>query len=96
MDYDTFVQKAKRYGVNTEEVLPRFFSDFFDEMLYTTKMIEDITGKSQETARRWFVNGHIKAESTRPWKAYGIDVKRYLFKVHVNDNTIKKLPELFS
>jgi len=64
------------------EFLPEFFRNIPDHILLTTKEMEQVTNgyKSEVTYRRWCREGAIKLEGKNPFKAYGIEIKKKIFK----------------
>lgn len=78
--YDKFIEDYKTMGLGLERALPQYFFEMEDNLVYTTEEIAANTGKSLETVRRWFRNGSLRAQYTRPYRALGIDVKRHTFR----------------
>ncbi|MFS0667191.1 hypothetical protein AB1L12_04560 [Peribacillus frigoritolerans] len=82
MDYEEFIEKCKRMGLNSIDYLvPKDkFKEIDDEAEYGIEEIEYLIDKAERTVRRWLSTGYLLPFKKGPYKCYGIEIKRTLFK----------------
>jgi hypothetical protein len=81
MTFDDFLIKCKRKGLNPYEFLipQEKFEEIDEQTEYLTEDVAYFIDKSTRQARRWLNSGYIKPCNKRPYRCYGIEIKRALF-----------------
>ncbi|MGG3269849.1 hypothetical protein ABEP16_13130 [Priestia aryabhattai] len=86
MSFDEFIEKCKRKGLDPFfYLIPEDkFREIDDKTEYSTEDVAYLIDKSSRQARRWLSSGYIKPFNKRPYKCYGIEIKRALFMEFYN------------